>query len=225
MKSLVNYEEIIIFDLETTGLDKRANHIIELGYCKFRLHDEQYVLEDEYDKLIRINYNLPKKIIHLTGITDEMLQFNGRDETEIANEFYNMMIQDVHKKKLLVAYNAHFDIGFLKEMFERYNLSIPSNIDFLDVLTVFKDRASYPHKLKDAIIHFDLQSICMNSHRAIDDCKATFEVLKSLRMSFDDLNKYINLFGYNPKYYNFERIPEIIYRAQPYNSNKRLYEK
>ena len=39
-----------------------------------------------------------------------------------------------------------------------------------------------------------------NSHRAIDDVLALFEVLKAMDDEREDLGSYVNLFGYNPKY-------------------------
>ena len=41
----------------------------------------------------------------------------------------------------------------------------------------------------------------------------------------DDLDNYINLFGYNPKYgVQGEKINFITYLPQPYNGNRKLYQ-
>ena len=64
-----------------------------------------------------------------------------------------------------------------------------------------------------------------NTHRAIDDTKAAFELLQAMEQERADLEQYINLFGYHPKYgVSGPRISSITYRAQAYGSAHRLYE-
>lgn len=223
MKSLLNYDEIIVFDTETTGLNHTQNHIIEFSAVRFEKSNNDYEFKDSYEKLIKINYTLPDTIKNLTGITDLDLQTKGITESLAAHEIYNILVNDSNKTKLFVAYNANFDIGFLETMLNRYHLSFVNKVDFLDVLTVYKDRASYPHKLKDAITHYDLGDKFVNSHRATDDCLATYEVLKVMGAIKDDLSKYVNLFGYNPKYGVNYKANKITYKGQPYNSRMTLY--
>lgn len=43
-------------------------------------------VKEEYDKFIKLNEFIPKKITEITGITDEMLKFEGYDEEIIAND-------------------------------------------------------------------------------------------------------------------------------------------
>ena len=57
-----------------------------------------------------------------------------------------------------------------------------------------------------------------NSHRAIDDVLALFEVLKAMDDERDDLAGYVNLFGYNAKYgVSGRRITGVRYEAQEFN--------
>lgn len=224
MKSLKDYKALVVFDCETTGLDSLMNHIIELACVKYVWQEDRLVLSDSMDAFIRINYRLPLKIIQLTGITDQLLNQQGKEEKNVVDDLVNRFIDNDKSKTLFIAYNAHFDIGFVKQMLKRYQRDFPSHIDFLDVLTVYKDRAQYPHRLENAIKHYQLDHV-QNSHRAIDDVLATFEVLKSMSANHDDLINYVNLFGYNPKYHVRNRIPGIRYKAQPYNSSLRLYQK
>ena len=57
-----------------------------------------------------------------------------------------------------------------------------------------------------------------NSHRAIDDVLALFEVLKAMDDERDDLAAYVNLFGYNPKYgVSGRRIVGVRYEPQSFN--------
>ena len=83
-------------------------------------------------------------------------------------------------------------------------------------MTIFKDRREFPHKLADAIEAYHLGDSVENSHRAIDDAKSLLAVLQAMDKERPDLIKYINLFGYNPKYgVNGKPIPGITYKAQP----------
>ena len=94
---------------------------------------------------------------------------------------------------------------------------IVSNVDWLDTLSVLKDRKEYPHKLVDAVDHYHLEKV--NFHRAIDDTKALYLVTQEMINERDDLYLYINKFGYNPKYgVSGPRFPFIKYRSQPYHN-------
>ena len=89
---------------------------------------------------------------------------------------------------LLLAYNAHFDLSFLFYMLLRDgDPTILKGKDKLDLLTVYKDRHSYPHKLCNAIDVYGLSGKVVNSHRAVDDVLATVEVMKAMEAERDDL--------------------------------------
>ena len=65
----------------------------------------------------------------------------------------------------------------------------------------------------------------VNSHRAIDDVLATVAVMEAMEAERDDLMRYVNLFGYNPKYgVEGKPIGSVTYKAQPYDPPKPLYE-
>ena len=90
--------------------------------------------------------------------------------------------------------------------------------DYLDSLTVYKDRRAYPHKLANAIITYKLEDKVQNSHRAIDDVAVLFEVCKAMDAERSDLLSYVNVFGYNPKYgVSGKRIEKVAYWPQNFN--------
>ena len=65
----------------------------------------------------------------------------------------------------------------------------------------------------------------VNSHRAIDDVIATVAVMEAMEAERADLHRYINLFGYNPKYgVDGKPIGTVTYKAQGYRPGKPLYE-
>ena len=140
--------------------------------------------------------------MELTGITDERLAAEGIPEGNAAAAFANMIYSG---RTLLVAHNAQFDLLFAREMLKRFTEfsesgDILSPCDYLDSLTVYKDRRAYPHKLANAIAAYKLEDKVKNSHRAIDDVEALLEVCKAMDNERADLLSYVNVFGYNPKY-------------------------
>ena len=97
--------------------------------------------------------------------------------------------------------------------------------DKLDLLTVYKDRRPYPHKLCNAIDAYALTGKVRNSHRAVDDVVATVAVMEAMEAEKDDLEHYVNLFGYIPKFgIDGKPIGSVTYKPQPYERRKPLYE-
>ena len=128
---------------------------------------------------------------------------------------------------LLIAYNAHFDLSFLYYMLLRDgDPSILKGKDKLDLLTVYRDRRNYPHKLTSAIDAYGLSDRVVNSHRAVDDVVATVAVMEEMAKEKDDLLQYINLFGYHATFgLEGKPIGSVTYKPQPYDSPIPLYMK
>ena len=219
------YDSIIIFDTETTGFDHKNDRIIELSAIKLTCKSDNVIVEKQIDRLINLpqGMSISSKITELTGITNWQLINEGLPSKEVFNEFIQMF---TNEKTLLVAYNAQFDLCFLYYSFMREGLgNVLENIDMLDALTVFKDRRSYPHKLKDAIRAYNLENKVKNTHNSMDDTLALIEVLKAMDLECNDLDKYINLFGYNPKYgIQGQSLHKVRYLPQPYNGYKKIYQ-
>ncbi len=219
------YDSIIVLDTETSGLNPDKNQIIELSAVKLISNGNEAINVCEFDYLIKLpkGEKLPAEIVNLTGITDEALEKQGFDAKYVCKKFTELFTED---KILIVAYNAQFDMNFLFYFLLKYkSTDILKKINMLDALTVYKDRHDYPHKLENAILQYNLQDKVVNSHRAIDDTLATVEVLKEMDKEFNDLDKYINIFGYNPKYgVACKKISSVTYLPQGYKRYKKLYE-
>ena len=110
----------------------------------------------------------------------------------------------------------------LKRNFPDEAFKIVSNVDWLDALSVFKDRRNPPHKLIDAVEKYELKKV--NFHRAIDDTKALHAVTLAMKHERNDLKGYINIFGYDPKYGVGKEFPFITYKRQPYHNRGLLPE-
>ena len=218
------YDRLVLFDTETTGLRFDRDEIIEFAAVVVEEQEGQAVIVREYDELITLSPGgfVPPQIEALTGITNEDIRQRGISKTRVCRDIGEMIAGNT----LLLAYNAHFDLSFLFYLLLRDgDPAILKGKDKLDLLTVYKDRHSYPHKLCNAIEVYDLSGEVVNSHRAVDDVIATVAVMKAMEREKADLERYVNLFGYNPKYgVDGKPIGTVTYKPQRFDPVAPLYE-
>ena len=212
------YDRLVLFDTETTGLLFNRDEIIEFAAVVVESVNGIPTVTREYDELIALSPGgfVPPKIQELTGISTQDLRERGLPKTRVARDIADM----IRDNTLLLAYNAHFDLSFLFYLLMRSgDATILKGKDKLDLLTVYKDRKPYPHKLCNAIEAYSLSGKVVNSHRAIDDVLATVAVMEAMVTEKDDLVHYINLFGYNPKYgIDGKPIGSVTYKPQAYHN-------
>ena len=218
------YDRLVLFDTETTGLQFSRDEIIEFAAVVVEQVNGEARIIQEYDELISLSPGgfVPPKITELTGISNQDLRERGIPKTRVCRDIAEM----IRGNTLLLAYNAHFDLSFLFYMLLRDgDPAILKGKDKLDLLTVYRDRRPYPHKLCSAIEAYGLSGKVVNSHRAVDDVIATVAVMEEMEKEKDDLHKYINLFGYLPQFgVDGKPIGSVNYKPQPYNSRLPLYE-
>ena len=217
------YDRLVLFDTETTGLEYSRDEIIEFAAVVLEQQNGEPAVTQEYDELVTLSPGsfIPPKIAALTGITSQDIQERGLPKTRVCRDIAEMF----RGNTLLLAYNAHFDLSFLYYMLLRDgDPMILKGKDKLDLLTVYRDRRSYPHKLCSAIDAYGLSGQVVNSHRAVDDVLATVAVMKAMEEEKNDLMNYVNLFGYNPKY-GIEGRPvgSVTYKPQGYDPKQPLY--
>ena len=219
------YDRLVIFDTETTGLQFARDEIIEFAAAVVEQKDGKVQVLEEYDELITLSPGgfVPPMIQNLTGISNEDIRQRGIPKTRLCCDIARMIAGNT----LLLAYNAHFDLSFLYYLLLRDgDPTILKGKDKLDLLTVYRDRRSYPHKLCNAIEAYGLSDQVVNSHRAVDDVLATVAVMLEMEKERDDLHNYVNLFGYHPKYgIEGKAIGSVNYKPQPYDSPVPLYQK
>ena len=215
------FDRLVVFDTETTGIEFGTDRIIEIGAAALENGEEQ----GSFNALIRLpaGQTLPHFITQLTGMTDEQLRDEGVDDLTAAEGFCRLL--DGAEQPLLVAYNAQFDLNFLYYLLRPLGLlSVLQKPRFLDALTVYRDRRNFPHKLCNAIEAYGLTGV-ENSHRAVDDARAAALLLEAMAAEKDDLLQYVNLFGVHPKYgMSGKKISSVTYCPQPYDRRVPLYE-
>lgn len=216
------FDRVVVFDTETTGVDFGRDRIIELGAVSLEGGTET----GSMDVLIRLpeGRSLPPFIVDLTGITDAQLLSEGVDQGEAVEDFCRLV--EGCERPLLAAYNAQFDLNFLYHLLRPCGRAgVLGSPRFLDVLTVYRDRRDYPHKLSNAIEAYGLGDTAVNSHRAVDDARAAVQLLEAMAAERSDLVRYIDLFGTHPKYgLSGRKIASVTYRPQSYRRERPLYE-
>ena len=221
---LERYDRLLVFDTETTGLRFHQDEIIQFSAAVVATQNGAAAITEEYDRLLLLpeGMSVPPEITRLTGITTEEIAEHGIPREQACAEIAGLFAGNT----LLTAYNAHFDLSFLFHLFAAHgNPGCLKGKDKLDLLTVYRDRRDYPHRLSSAIEAYGLQDKVRNSHRADQDALATVYVMDAMAAERDDLMNYVNLFGYIPKYGPPRRpIRSVTYRPQPYNNPTPLYD-
>ena len=190
------YDRLVLFDTETTGLQFARDEIIEFAAVVVEQVDGEAKVVREYDELVTLTpgNTVPPMIQKLTGISTQDILDRGIPKAQVCADIADMF----RGNTLLIAYNAHFDLSFLFYMLLRSgDPTALKGKDKLDLLTVYKDRRSYPHKLCNAIEAYGLSGKVVNSHRAVDDVLATVAVMEEMEKEKPDLLCYVNLFGYH----------------------------
>ena len=106
-------DTFVVFDTETTGFYYGVDQMIEIGAVKIKKGE----IIDRFDELINPNRPLPKKIVELTNITDDMLKDKDNEEN-VTRRFL-----DWAGDCPMVAHNAKFDIGFVSEACRKYGFA------------------------------------------------------------------------------------------------------
>ena len=160
--------DVIVFDIETTGLSRDLDRITEIGAVK--LNNMEVV--DRFQTFVNPERPIPANITELTGITDEMVE-DAPSEKEALEKFIAFA-----GKGVLVAHNADFDTSFIKIACARQGLTY--DIRYADTLKLA--RAALPHlknfKLDTVAKEFKLGDF--NHHRAIDDAEMLSKIFISL---------------------------------------------
>lgn len=184
------YNKLVILDTETTGLDKDVNEIIEFAALVLnKQKDGKFKVNEEIDFFIQNEEPIPEFITNLTHITDEMC-CNGYTKERTVLKFRELFDKD--EKTLVIIYNTPFDMGFIQSFMNKYSDGFVNKLDTLDLLEVAKARTGTRkgNKLCDMIVRYSIEGE-ENSHRAIDDVKATLAVMRAMYKEKKDLESFI----------------------------------
>ncbi|MDO5560515.1 MAG: PolC-type DNA polymerase III [Oscillospiraceae bacterium] len=178
-------EELIVFDVETTGLSSKNDRLTEIGAVKIR----NMQIIDEFKTYVNPGMPIPPKITELTGITNGMVE-NAPDEAEAVRMFMDYCGEN----SILAAHNARFDVSFINAVCSRHDIDF--RYRYIDTLVMCQ--AMLPelakHKLNIVAKHLKLGKF--DHHRASDDArmlaKIYLELVKRLVQN-NDVSTYAHL--------------------------------
>ena len=199
----------VVLDCETTGLDDKTCHVIQLA-GKVLGSDDENDLFSEY--ILPPIDRIPLLIEELTGITDEFLRNGGYDqalgkERGTARDFRRVYLdfQTFCRERadgrsiVFIAHNAKFDVRMINGELRRWRFSEHAESApvlgelftcYLDTLELFRDRkwwkTSYssgparPSSFSLSELHSHIfNESIINSHNAVGDIKALERLLLS----------------------------------------------
>ncbi len=155
-----------VFDIETTGLSINFDKIIEIAAVKIQ---NNHII-DEYQTYVNPQREISMFITRITSIKDTDVAEAPLIDTVI-NEFH-----EFSKGTILVAHNAHFDVGFIEKEYKDHNINYDT-LSYIDTLSIARNCYSKDLKrfnLKAVARHFKVE--LTQHHRAIYDTRATADI-------------------------------------------------
>jgi len=192
---------LIIFDLETTGINIASDRIVELSYLKV------YPNGDQEARTMKINPTvpIPEKVSKIHGITDQDVR-DAPTFQEVARSIAN-----IFEGCDFAGFNSNkFDIPLLAEEFIRADVDIDlMKRKFIDVQVIFHKKEQ---RTLEAAYKFYCNKELKNAHSAEADTLATFEILKAQLERYEDLPADIDeLSKYSSHNRNADFAGRIIY--------------
>jgi DNA polymerase-3 subunit alpha (Gram-positive type) len=213
-------DEIVCFDIETTGLKVTTEAITEIGAVVLKNGQ----ITDTFQTFVNPQRRLTPEIIGLTGITDAMLA-----DAPSLKEALTAFLKFVNGRPL-AAHNAPFDISFIRAGCEKVGL--PFDPTYVDSLILAQNLLPELHKYKLDIVADYLDLPAFNHHRASDDAgMVAYMLVPFFRKMRDELHihriQQINneMAKLRPKSAKSNRFPKhIIILAKNKLGLKHLYQ-
>ena len=178
-------EEYVAFDLETTGLSSKHDRIIEIGAVRMKNGVEIARFQSFADP----GRMLDKKIVDLTGITDEML-IDAPQIEEVLPKFMEFV-----GDRVLVAHNSDFDTGFIRAECARQGIDYAFTA--VDTLILSQNLLQHLSKFKLDIVANALSLPEFTHHRASDDAVTCGMIMARLMKKLEEEHDIHNLQAVN----------------------------
>ena len=175
MSALLQETTFVVVDLETTGASpKKGAAITEIGAVKVKGGE----IIGEFKSFVNPLSPIPEYITAMTGISDLMLA-----DAPVIDEIFPTFLEFVgsDNEAVLVAHNAPFDLSFLKSAAKDLDYEWPK-YKTLDTVTIARQLLT-KEDVRDCKLGTLAQFFGTKTepnHRALDDAKATTEILHGL---------------------------------------------
>lgn len=169
--AIIDVSNYIVLDTETTGVNPRADKIIEIGLVEVKNNE----IVNTFKTYVNPGCHIPAAASAVNHIYDKDVA-NAPTFDEIAP-----ILKDWLVGKIVIAHNSYFDVTICTTLLNNYNYS--GRIKYIDTLfysrCVVKDVPNY--KLQTLASHFGIDS--GSAHSALADantCHQLFQICKSL---------------------------------------------
>lgn len=180
--------KLLVLDTETTGLDLIKHEIIQIGFLFIEMDTS-----DVYNLLSETEIKI--KPMHLQTAEPAALAINGfsayewKDADTIEKHFEEIK-NKIEEADALLGQNLIFDLRFIKQAFENFNVSPPKFPPYMDTKWI-ANQLMNEGKLKSTSMdkmckHYNIK-FEGKAHTALVDCKRTLEVWKKLTEQVDDI--------------------------------------
>ena len=168
--TLIEDAELVVFDLETTGLSASRDRMCEIGAVRVKALE----IAETFETLVDPGVALPQTIARLTGLSD--VELRGAPRPELAVRRFLAFAGD----SPLAAHNARFDVGFLDQAVQRLTgrRVAAAVVDTVWLARRLLHRRSERFSLAQ-LAHF-FGTSTDPCHRALPDALATAEILIAL---------------------------------------------
>ncbi len=175
---------IIVLDVETTGFISDYNKIIEIAAVVFTPEGK---LINRFHEFVNPMKKIPKRIVELTGITDQKVRY-CRPEKSVLLDFEEFMVDN--GVKVVMAYNGKtFDLPFLKNRYKNNYMKWNETYAIYDPLMYVrrlrkKGVLDIPNARQPTVAKFF--GIDYVAHTALEDTEALFKIYKKLEVMLDE---------------------------------------
>lgn len=165
----INGRTIVVFDIETTGLDPNTDQIIELGAVKI----ENGNIVQKFSTFVKPTKKIPYEVVQLTGISEDMVE-DAPPIDLVIKDFY-----DFSRDCVLCGHNMiGFDIKFIRR--EADNLGLVFDNELIDTMNEARVARLKISRFNLGTVVKALGLTLEGAHRAWNDAYATAQVLLKL---------------------------------------------
>ncbi|MGG7057433.1 3'-5' exonuclease [Clostridium nigeriense] len=169
-------DNIIVFDVESTGTDVTEDEIIQIAAIK--INKEGRVI-DSFEKFLK-NKKSVEKSFKVHGFSDEFLKENGEDKEKVLKEFI-----EFSNGSVIVGHNVQYDINILTSELSRNKIEGPNFKTFYDTLDIYRRFHTRLENYKLETLSNIFKTDNKPSHDAMDDILATKDLL--IRALYKDI--------------------------------------
>ncbi len=201
-------ETYCVLDIETTGISKLTEKITEFGIMKVKNGE----IIDNFECFVNPEKPIPERVVEVTHITDDMVK-----NAETIDVVLPKVIEFVGDSTI-VAHNASFDIGFIKENARKLGLKFDNT--YIDTLALAKELFPDYKKYKLGIIAENLNIKVDVAHRALADVETLVKVFNVMLKMLEEkeITKFSEVDSKLAADVSFKNLPT--YHAVIFATNK-----